>query len=1317
MTVHAEGRASSPRDELPYPPAPPRDADGVVAALVKPTRVYKRNAALACLGLGGFVLVYLALTAYFVSVVWRLLGRAIVAGDAVVIPALMSLPAIFFLAFLVRGLFVMRRGSTAGLVELREADEPQLFAFIRRLADETSAPRPHRIFLSPRVNAAVFYDLSFFNLIIPTRKNLEIGLGLVNALTLDELKAVIAHELGHFAQRTMAVGRWVYVAEQIAGHVVASRGMFDRFLGWISAIDLRIAWIGWLMRVFVWAIRAVLDTVFRIVVIADRALSREMEFQADRVAVSVSGSDSLIHALHKIGAADQAWETSISFIAQERDSGRIATDLFAVQATVLDHLRRIRGEPGFGRTPIRPLERAADHRVFVEELAQPPAMWSTHPPNREREDHAKRFYLPSALDERSAWILFADPDATRRSVTEQLTQLVFENAPNRGEPPKPVPEDVTFAHLEERMTAPSLDPRYRGVYLERSPAAYAATSAAMIADDARSSDRDALLARIAQCYPETLREEMAHFREQRLEEAMLKGLEAGILTAPGGVIKHRGKVTQRKHLAQVIASARAEREATEARLYAHDRTCRAVHLDAARLRGEDWHAYLLSLVQLLHYATHTARNVADATGHLMHLLDVVLADGRVSSEERERVLAAAHDLQGTLERVWFEHGQLRLPPAVKLRFDATGGFEALSQRLGTTDPSPENLGDWLVAAQGWARGAALDFQALSTTTLDTLLEAEQTVAKQLESGAEPSEAPETARVPATYETCVVGRERERSSKLDWWDRFQLADGVVPGTARFVVACGLLAPALFLGSSAVPDSATIRVHNGLDRRVDVSIGGEWRNVGEHQNVSFSVDHLGPVHIVAKTFEGEVIEELDVDVDRAFGDYVYNVAQAAVLVRWYAVYGTDSPRPEEFLGTTQFTHVSESYVLDEPPESMQTRGSGATYGVISAVSQVPADGLLSIAREEERLALVRAHLRWDASDSAALDGWIGVLTTYPQAVDALLARADRGPRSTALEAALLGLLDGDARLARCELARREAEAQPDDVDDTYLAVVCMSDGAARYEAYLRGHAEHPTHGRFAMGAAIAYETRRDYVAALEARATALRDPELAGQANTIELCAVRAHRVGLAANVPDIGSHMPVVAAPEHSPLAMIALIEDPSRPSDDTIQAYRYIESGQLADAVTTVEQDEVPAWLVDEIRALAAASVGADPEMVARGRDLVVRRPALGPGALAGLCGVAAREGWEANEVCDQVGVQLDIDVEGEASFREVMLAATRDDTAALQALADRLPYAQRGYVLLAGLVKLGDAAPPAWRTEVRALLFPSERPFIGPPS
>lgn len=259
---------SDPHDLYPAGPA------DVPADITAPTPSYKRSTWLAFGGLLGFVLLYLGLTAYFGWLFVRLVRDAM-HGSEPFLAGLLAIAPLFFFLFLVRGLFIGKGKDDPTSVEIREEDEPALFAFVRRIADETGAPRPHRVFLSARVNAAVFYDLSFWNLIFPSKKNLEIGLGLVNVLTLDELKAVIAHEFGHFGQRTMAIGRWVYTAQQIAGHIIVTRGWLDKVLTFISHIDLRVAWIGWIMRLFVWAIRAVLDTAFRVIVLAHRALTRE----------------------------------------------------------------------------------------------------------------------------------------------------------------------------------------------------------------------------------------------------------------------------------------------------------------------------------------------------------------------------------------------------------------------------------------------------------------------------------------------------------------------------------------------------------------------------------------------------------------------------------------------------------------------------------------------------------------------------------------------------------------------------------------------------------------------------------------------------------------------------------------------------------------------------------------------------------------------------------------------------------------------------------------------------------------------------------
>lgn len=357
--------------------------------LTAPSSNYRRNAWLAMLGLGGFIAVYLGLLVWFGWTAYRLVAGLLQGsgGEQAFWQWVVAAGAAFLAVFMAKALVFNKRAERdTRALELTPAEQPALFAFLYRLADDAGAPRPHKVYLSAQVNAGVFYDLSLINLLLPSRKNLDIGLGLVNVLNLGELKAVLAHEFGHFAQRTMAVGRWVYIAQQIAAHIVGKRDALDRILATLSRIDLRVAWIGWGLSLIVWSIRSLVEIAFRGVVLAQRALSREMEYQADLVAASLTGSDALVHALHKLEAADDGFQRALRFAAREFAQDRPVKDLFAIQSRIIEHMRVVLNDPGHGAVPAVPTETAPMHRLFHGEIAQPSQMW----PRIRPAPHARR---------------------------------------------------------------------------------------------------------------------------------------------------------------------------------------------------------------------------------------------------------------------------------------------------------------------------------------------------------------------------------------------------------------------------------------------------------------------------------------------------------------------------------------------------------------------------------------------------------------------------------------------------------------------------------------------------------------------------------------------------------------------------------------------------------------------------------------------------------------------------------------------------------------------------------------------------------------
>jgi len=1000
-----EGVSASAEGDL-YPPTPA----GVPADLTAPTSAYRRHAWLAFAGLMLFVAVYVGLTGYLGWIVWSLLSDAFTGGN-VVVGVLLSVVPAFFLFFLVRGLFVVKHRQDPSLIEVTEQEQPELHAFVNRVADDAGAPRPHRVYLSARVNAAVFYDLSFWNLLFPSKKNLELGLGLIEVLTLDELKAVVAHEFGHFAQRTMAVGRWVYVAQQIAGHLIAFRGKADGFLTGLSYSDIRIAWIGWILRLLMWSMRAVLDTAFRLVLLAHRALTREMELQADLVSVSVSGSDSLVHALHKLNAADDAWDRAARFADAEIGRQQPVADLFVLQGRVLEHLRETLDDEGFGRAPKRPRVGGEGHRVFEEQLAQPPRMWSTHPPSREREDNVKRRYVPSALDERSGWILFRDAAEVRRRVTKRF----FDVGGPEPVPDPAVPMEQSLARIDEEFAKPRLNRRYRGVYLGRNAVECAAKVADLYTDDVPVSGREVILKGIDALYPDSLKDDVEQYFDLRQEKMLLEGLLDGVLDAPGGVIRHRGHEIPKRKLAEVVERVESERAAAERKILAHDRRARTLHRAAARALEPRWADYHNGLVSLLHYCDHVAANIRDARGYLNHAVNIVLADGHVSGKERRWLVAAAGDLWSAIEAAYHHRPELHLPPEIE---DDAGELwqEFLDRHFDLPPPSEMNIGDWLNAIDSWTFVTCVPLERITGLTLEELLRVEDHLAECLRDEQDPGAPPPAPMIPGRYASFVDGAHRERQKRLGWWDRFVTADGFVPGALRLVVATAILVPALALGAMARGE-ATVHVYNGLGVPVVVTIEGESARVAARGSAELELPATDGADVRAVTEGGREVEAFEVDIEHGRADYAYNVAGAAPLVAWQAIYSVTggSDGAQRAIGAPRWVETDADVVFREPPTTVSTsRSSGSvTRDVLTGVGDAPPFGAMeAVTDPAEQAAMMEAHVRFDPSTDRNLGGWLQLMADDPALPTLIAERIEADPDDPFWLGVELDFADGEA-----------------------------------------------------------------------------------------------------------------------------------------------------------------------------------------------------------------------------------------------------------------------------------------------------------------
>lgn len=475
--------------------------------------------------------------------------------------------------FMVKGLFKRGGRNTSIKVEVTEAEQPELFDFIRKVCRDTRAPVPHRVYLYPEVTAAVMFDESLLNLVLPSRKNLIIGLGLVNRLNLAEFKAVLAHEFGHFSQNSMRLGSYVYTANRVVGDVVYGRDWLDDAVAAATRIDLRISVFVWAFQGSLWVVRQGLHLLFRGINFANTAMSRQMEYNADLVAVSVTGSDPLVFALARLDfAADtlgQAW----SDLMAAADHGRYSRDVYYHQTKAADYLKAKRGDPTLGEVPELPADPTQTVQVFKPEDTRVPAMWATHPANPEREANAKARYFRGPADDRSAWVLFRDEAAVR----ETMSWAAYRHNRKEQLPEALEPAEEVQAFIDAEHAETTYPPQYHGLYENRyvKPGELSELLARGTWDQFEDAGR--LAEAHANLSGETLRDRMAAHRKRQEEANRLTGLSRGFVALAGKDFEHRGNRYGLADAKRLLTQVEEEISRDFDWMYLHDRTAFCVH--------------------------------------------------------------------------------------------------------------------------------------------------------------------------------------------------------------------------------------------------------------------------------------------------------------------------------------------------------------------------------------------------------------------------------------------------------------------------------------------------------------------------------------------------------------------------------------------------------------------------------------------------------------------------------------------------------------------------------------------------------------------
>ncbi|NWG29724.1 MAG: M48 family metalloprotease [Ignavibacteriaceae bacterium] len=343
----------------------------------------------------------------------------------------------------------------SGWIEIFRDDQPKLFEIIESISKEIETNFPQRVYLGSGVEAMVFYDSNFRNLFFPSKENLMIGLGLVNSMSESELKAILAHEFGHFTQKSLNVYSYVYIENQIIYKMLIDEEFYQTLLLEFTKIG-RLSWIViYYSRIIRWILRKAYDVVSK----SYMALSREMEFHADEISASVAGSVPAVTALMRSGLASDSfnyvWQFYYNHISENIKAENIYPQHSYTTNQIAEryNLKFNKGLPYVTKETIVNLNRSK--LIIINQ-------WASHPSVDDRIKKLETLNIHSTVSHDSAWNFFIN----KENIQKELTEKLFRNW-QFSESPVNLSLEEFIQKYSEDLDKHSFDKKYNYFYDNR----------------------------------------------------------------------------------------------------------------------------------------------------------------------------------------------------------------------------------------------------------------------------------------------------------------------------------------------------------------------------------------------------------------------------------------------------------------------------------------------------------------------------------------------------------------------------------------------------------------------------------------------------------------------------------------------------------------------------------------------------------------------------------------------------------------------------------------------------------------------------------
>ena len=290
----------------------------------------------------------------------------------------------------VRGLFLPRVQQEDGRRLTRE-EEPCLFELLREVSQVATAGMVDKVHLEPGSAIGVRESGGPLRVLLGRGERvLHLGFAALPGLTLSELKAILAHEHGHFSHGETRLTPFISRTAQ-------SMASMARRMAGLGMAVVALSPVFWFLRLFL-----------AVYVRVTAAHSRRRELLADRAAALAYGGDTFGRALGRyVELSDTFERVGYAVLVALREVGRPCRDLYrcalAAHEVVPPRLRALRAREGL-------------HRVATE--------MDSHPPPDERIARVAGLPARRPPEPEPALSAFRDPEALARELTGELVSRV-----------------------------------------------------------------------------------------------------------------------------------------------------------------------------------------------------------------------------------------------------------------------------------------------------------------------------------------------------------------------------------------------------------------------------------------------------------------------------------------------------------------------------------------------------------------------------------------------------------------------------------------------------------------------------------------------------------------------------------------------------------------------------------------------------------------------------------------------------------------------------------------------------------------------------